>query len=107
VHPQELLDALRKAGVPRQEPLSCFKISANLLTSSSTTVRLYNKAEDKIEFHEYNPTTLHKFAGIPPWTSEYYRTCTQDTPIFYWKGIPQILYQGTLNISGIEIVQGR
>lgn len=107
VHPQELLDALRKAGIPRGEPLLCFQIPARHLRSSLATIRYYNQPEDKIEFDEYTEVALEKHKGIPPWTSDYYRTCKQGDSVFYWKGIPQILYNGTLNINGLPVVEGR
>jgi hypothetical protein len=100
VSPQTIADAIRKVGksLPRMQ---AYKFRADILKKEHAVVWRSGNYE------HYDPTTIGNYSALSETTTEYYKRCDKSEEILPWYCIPQILYKGTLNISGLEIVESK
>ena len=110
VHPNIVREALIEAGTPLQWRIDYFEIDPHLLDPKHTTVYLFRDREKGAaltpeNFVPYDPDNLEKYAIIPEETKAYYKeTLSQGKNPLTFRGIPHILYKGTIDVrqSGIK-----
>ena len=109
VHPQIIIDELKKAGMAgmAEMPASMeyFEIDSTELLPENSLIYLY-RADLPVKmseenFAEYNDVNLSKIENIlPEMTKEYFITCikSNQNPLMF-HGVPHILYKGILNVT--------
>ena len=109
VHPKEIFDELKKYDDKKIAP-KYFKIPAELLEKEKTAVYLY---EHKIidgklntkDFVEFDPSDVEKYSIMPQATKDYYKkSYNNNQKPLLWHKIPHILYKGTIDVDGVEVV---
>lgn len=57
-------------------------------------------------FSLFEPARIITTYELPQVTIAYYRECvTNQTTIFAWRGLPHILYRGSISIDDIEVIE--
>ncbi len=112
VPPKELLKNMLEAGMPSRDIVwkHWFKVPASLLTKENTVVCLYRRdisiIPDARDFSTFNPEKIPEYSKVPPETIEYYKEQFKlgSRPFFFHR-VPHILYKGTIDTTGLEIVE--
>ena len=104
VAPQTWRKVFDELGYPTGK-LSYFQIQPEILRLSASAVLDYDENGNKI-YKWFDPHNLPDYSTIREATLSYYRQAHKSAePIFWHHLVPQILYRGTLNISGTPIVE--
>jgi SAM-dependent methyltransferase len=108
VHPSQITQAYRELGQDRG--LRSYQIDAGSLDASKAVIYWYKYLDfrDKHKPDNYDRFSVDKLSGtttLPQVTKEYYRSMFKrgERPLPF-VGVPHVLYQGSINISGLEIV---
>jgi hypothetical protein len=109
VKPQELKEALVRAGVERT--LRFVEVDPVLLSGESTIVFL-NKTKEGREgvgnlddFVDFDPYQVEQYGNIPQENEAYYReNADKGDEFLLFHNIPHILYKGSFDIKGFPII---
>lgn len=110
VHPSQIEEAYRENG--RRIKLSCYQIDASSLEVEKTVIYKYKYMDGLNEnrlspdnWDSYTPEKVAKYSILPRRTKDYYGSTFADggRPLLF-AGVPHILYRGTINVSGLEVV---
>lgn len=86
------------------DTLSFYQIPLGKINIHSAVVMEYNESNHE-RFSWFYPRNLKKIGKIPEKTCAYYKEAhDKGEPVFLHHLVPQILYRGTLNISGCPII---
>jgi hypothetical protein len=111
VSPHKLLNNLRKGGLKDTTIVwnKWFKIPIELIDKDKTIVCLYrrdiNVIPDARDFSTFDPTKMEEYRNVPPETIEYYKEQfgLGRRPLTFHR-VPHILYKGTIETKGLEII---
>lgn len=107
LHPRKIFELQVKLGIIAEMPhYKFYKIPLDLLDVSKTIV--FFKAaqgDDNTEYKWLKDIDLANIQDVPQATVNYYKTLigTGELP-FNYQFIPHVLYAGTVDISGLQIV---
>lgn len=107
VHPEKLYTKLRELGLDYKKTKRFFKIPADKLNPTKTTIRTFAHRDiSKDTFVEYNPNDLEKYSEIPETTIEYFKETIQvgNKPLLF-QDVPHILYKDNFDVSDVEVVE--
>nr|MBP9719177.1 hypothetical protein [Candidatus Levybacteria bacterium] len=87
-----------------------YKIPISLLDLKNTTVCLYRRDIGPIpfakDFSDFDPEKMDTYKTVPPETIEYYKEqFSADKRPLMFHLVPHILYKGTIDIAGLEIIE--
>jgi hypothetical protein len=108
VHPKGFCKAYYNAGFPRLRPMRFFRIDPRVLEERNIAVLTGMGVNQPRGYAQYRRADLSLYASIPNATYAYWeseRLAGNSRP-FLWMHIPHILYKGTIETSGLEIVEG-
>lgn len=107
VHPQTIIDELRRAGCPTDFKLRAYEVPLDRLEVSKLTVMVTVALDgDGKRFVSFDPAMLEEWQRIPPITLDYYRRmAAQHEQPFTYGGIPHFLYKGMLDTAGLKVVK--
>lgn len=110
VHPQEIFDELKKYD-KKEYTAKYYKIPPELLEKENTIVYLYKykELEEKVnpqDFVEYDFNKIDLYSNLPQGTKDYYKESYNDggSPLL-WHKVPHILYKGTVEVDGLEVIE--
>ena len=111
VHPSVLFNNLQKVGFDAKELVwqRSFKVPITLFNSENTIACLYKHnvrlVPDARDFQLFDPSKMSDYAAIPQETIEYYEEQFKlnKRPLFFHY-MPHILFNGTVDISRLEII---
>lgn len=113
VHPQQIVEALRAAGLPYQ-PRKWFSVdpTRHNFNRSNTSIFLHLPKESgdlKLcdeDFIDYSPDALEQFRELPAATSEYFEQCqTQGVRPLMFCWVPHVLFRGELKVTSLEVIE--
>jgi hypothetical protein len=113
VHPSKVQEALTQAGFERKmrryyevDPVAKGFNATNAVVFLHQQINLENFALQEADFRAFDPAELSSLGEIPTATRAYYRKMFQQgkRPLVYLY-VPHILYQGTLDISDVNIIE--
>lgn len=87
-----------------------YKIPISMLDPKNTTVCLYRRdislVPDSRSFSDFDSLKLAEYSTVPSETLEYYREQFKlgKRPLFFHR-VPHILYKGTVDTTGLDIVE--
>lgn len=107
VPPGALQRTLRTSGFPDWPPMPSFEIPLDRLNPKRLIVCHPGRVEKlSRDFYTYfHPSELSRYGKISGSTIKYYRHCAhlEELPFLY-NGVPQILYAGSLDVTGLQVV---
>lgn len=110
VHPAQIAEVYRELG--QEFASKWYQIDAEALDMSRAIIYWYKYLDfrDKHKPGNFGPFSLDDLTGIselPQITKEYYRSMfkKQQQPLPF-VGVPHVLYQGSIDISAAQIVDG-
>lgn len=107
VNPAEWRRACESVGFS-PPPTRYFVFDAETLDRSRLGVMTRMRVHEPREFEPYDPARHADYAVVPPETLEYWRQELQkgaeERPLL-WMHIPHILYRGSLDTTGIPIIE--
>ena len=107
VHPQKIIDALKKAGVKNIPKFDYFEIDTTSNIDIKNAVIFYrnsNKFGD-IRFEPADQADWTKVDIIPQLTLDYFAEVAKtNEPLFLHQGIPHFLYLGTIQTKNLKRV---
>jgi hypothetical protein len=107
VRPQDIRRAMNEAGV-KFHTMRFYQIPAARLDPQITTIRHYRwSRNEKPRYDAYDPCHLEPYARLSDATAQDYRDQLSrfQTHVFVFAHVPHILYKGTLDVSGLPIVE--
>ena len=112
VHPTILYKNITDAGFDADGLVwkQWFKIPISVLDLNKTIVCLYRKdislVSEARDFQKFDPVKMAEYATVPQETLDYYKEQLklEQRPLFFHR-VPHILYKGTIEIGGLEIVE--
>ncbi|MEI6850699.1 MAG: hypothetical protein WCK26_01900 [Candidatus Saccharibacteria bacterium] len=107
VHPQRIIDALRKAGVKKIPKSRYFEINIERDLDINDAVIFYRNSEKfgDIRFEKAIGADWNKVDIIPQLTLDYYQEVAKtEEPLFLYQGIPHFLYKGEIKTNGLKII---
>jgi hypothetical protein len=112
VHPTILYKNLAEVGFDADALVwkRWFKIPITVFDPQNTIVCLYRRdvrlAPDAHDFQPFDPAKMGEYATVPHETIDYYREqfALGKRPLFFHH-VPHILFKGTVETSGFEIVE--
>ncbi len=107
VHPQAVRLAYAEAGATLIPDLRCFKIDPAHLEPEKTSVWIPRTRDGHSEeFRAYDPSSLEQYSTLSEDTVPYFREefAKGKKPLLFLR-VPHILYRGTLDISGVTIIE--
>jgi len=108
VSPHELKTNLAKAGV-EIDPISWYKIPVSMIEGDKSIAFIYRRDQSIIpNFKEYETFDLKRmnvYRQVPEETIEYYKQKKAEgmRPLLFHL-VPHILYKGSIDINGFEII---
>jgi len=88
----------------RVDTLRFYEIPLEKLDLDSTVVMNYN-AHEEVTFSWFYPRNITKIGYVPDKARTYFKETYATGELPFWHHlVPQILYRGTLNISGVRII---
>lgn len=105
VHPAKIEAALVRAG-HTTSPVGYFVIDASLLDPACAVImREGHSLRRKRLYEPFSIEALSAYGEVPRRTERYYRDRAErgERP-FLQRGIPHVLYRGTLNISDMSVI---
>jgi len=114
VHPSKVQEALAEAGFVRKlrryyevDPLAKGFSATNTVIFLHQRVRLENFQLEEEDFRRFTLAELSSLGEIPKATLTYYREMFEQEkrPLVYLY-VPHILYQGSLDVSDVKVIEG-
>jgi len=107
VEPSNIYSALREAGSKIQGKTKWYKINPKKLDKNKAVIYSYKSLEftDK-DFEKYSIEKLDNYRELPLKAKEYYRFSLDKgkRPLLF-QFVPHVLYNSTLNVEDLEIIE--
>ena len=106
VHPAKIHAALVEAGFGRTGTLRSFQFEARHINARKSLVLLEKEGVGRV-YDYFDPRRVDEYDLVPDATTQYHhrqKRLGKRTMVVPY--IPHILYQGTLDITGVPIVEG-
>lgn len=106
VPPEVFCEAYYGAGFPRRRPMQFYRIDAEALDQSKLVVLTKMHINQPQEYAPFNLADFEQYASIPQETLEYWAKEKEqgNTRPLLWMHIPHIMYWGSIETLGLEIV---
>jgi hypothetical protein len=109
VSPQELKENLAKAGIHYDFDIKWFKIPISMIQGENSIAFTYRRdvsVEPNFkDYEQFDPSRMDFYKTVPAETIEYYREMNAQNkrPLLFHR-VPHILYKGSVETKGLEIV---
>lgn len=108
VHPQQIKDALIKAGYTPHE-MHFYEIDATALNKENSALCLFEYSDEEKKFNKkyqnYDPSTINQYRNLPEITvRSYIDKLKHDQKPLYFLGVPHIMHKGSLDVSNVPII---
>ena len=111
IHPSQIKQALKEAGLTDPFDVEYFEVDPSLLNTANTIVYLYKNDTYEDKFREdnyisYDLDSIDEYSKLPQQTTDYYKEMIAQgkKPLLYHK-VPHILFKGTLDISELKRIK--
>ncbi len=104
VHPAALKVAMEEAGHFRPAR-QWFAIDAALFRRDNTAIYLPGTHPSEERIIPFEPQCLAQYTHVPEAQKQFYRQVEPGKPLLLFGGIPHILYKGSIEVEGVQIVE--
>jgi len=107
VHPQTVIDTMRVHGAPTDFRLQAYKVPIDMLDMDKLTVMVTESlGDDGKRFLSYDQKHLKSWQTIPQITLDHDdKMVARGEQPYTYGGIPHFLYKGSIDITGLNIVE--